>query len=109
MPRRGRARRVAARQTQLGQRKKRHTGGPETPYVAVESPVTRPERPDGAPEDIPPQAPTSRPAAATVPTQTRHAEPRAAVYNYVGPELRRILGFSSGFIVVLIALTFVLR
>lgn len=77
--------------------------------AAVEPPVTRPARPDGGQEEISQEAPRPQPPVASIHSQFRHTETRATVYNYVGPELKRILGLSSVFVVVLVALTFVLR
>ena len=52
-----------------------------------------------------------RPAttATVTPPVRRRPEPRPAVYAYVGPELKRIFVLSGSVLVVLVALSFVLR
>ena len=110
MPHRGKSRRVAARQTQQGQKKKRPNPGPSgSPAIAAAAPVKVGE--DG------PKPRTERPTETSIPqpfeTQRpyypRQAESRTSVYSYVRPELARILGFSGVILAILIALTFVLR
>lgn len=110
MPQRGRSRRAAARQTQMSQRKKRHDKGP----TGIPTPVTGPQvaaQEDGSEPHSERHLDTasSQPAAAHRPSLTRHAERRPTVYNYIGSELKRIIGISAGMVAILIAITFVLR
>ena len=110
MPQRGRSRRMAARQAQLGQRKKRHTPGASgIPSTTDALPVTRAG--DGAEPLGAKAADASRPQpiAGQRPSPGRQAEPRPAVYAYVKSELKRIAGLSAGILAILIILTFVLR
>ena len=108
MPQRGKSRRTAARQTQLGQRKRRQTRGPSgtpagsEPRPAIESVSAAAE---GVSADVTsiPQPSSQRQSS------PRAAEARPAVYAYVAPELRRILTFSGATLAILVALTFVLR
>lgn len=95
MPNRGR--RIAARQAQLGQKRKRGRG----------------------PSGIPSTADTemgehglghSTPETATLAEQTtttRRTSTQPAAYRYVGSELRRVLLVSCVIIIVLVALSFI--
>lgn len=108
MPQRGRSRRTAARQTQLGQHKRRQTRGPSgIPAASEPKPATEsvPVAAEGVSADLPsiPQPASQRQSS------PRAAEARPAVYAYVAPELRRILTFSGATLAILVGLTFVLR
>ena len=109
MPQRGRAKKAAARQTQLGQRKKRHAKGPSDALSATASPpVARPE--DGA-AALPARsdAPTHQPGAAQRAPSGRHTDVRPTANSYVGPEIKRIMVLSSAILAVLVVLTFIMR
>ncbi len=108
MPQRGKSRRTAARQTQLGQRKRRQTRGPSgTPTAPEPKPAT--ESVAVSAEGVTPDTlPTPQPSLQRQ-SSPRAAEARPAVYAYVAPELRRILTFSGATLAILVALTFVLR
>ncbi|MCZ6535376.1 MAG: hypothetical protein V3U95_06310 [Dehalococcoidia bacterium] len=108
MPRKGR--RVAAKQAQLGQKRKRGRGPSGIPVVmppqnrdGQAATVTRPEAATIA-EARP--IPTSAPSIA----QTRRVETRnrPLVYSFVGAEIRRIMLLSSVIIAILVTLSFVL-
>lgn len=107
MPQRGKSRRTAARQTQLGQRKRRQTRGPSgTPAASEPKPAAEPV--SVAAEAVSPDM-SSPPQPSPQRQSTPRAEARPAVYAYVAPELRRILTFSGATLAILVALTFVLR
>ena len=108
MPQRGKSRRTAARQTQLGQHKRRQTRGPSGTPVA---PEPRPAAESVSPiiEGVDPAAPSTNQPSVQRQNTPRGAEARPAVYAYVAPELRRILTFSGATLAILVALTFVLR
>ena len=111
MPQRGRSKRAAARQAQLGQRKKKHTRTPSEALAPGSAPdVKEPENGAEPLVEKRPEAPRA-PAAVTPrpPLPTRQAQPRPAVYSYAGPELKRIMVVSAGALAILIGLTFVLR
>ena len=105
MPQRGRSRRAAARQTQLGQRKKRHT------RVSVGEAAAVGVRPadGGAAVAARPDVPAAQVPTATRPAPSRPQEPRPVAYAYVVPELKRILVIASGAFAILIVLSVVLR
>ena len=109
MPQRSRSRRAAARQTQLGQRKKRTTRGPSG--IPAEVPAAPAETSgDGSPVDERRmETPTTQAAVGQRPASVRQQEPRPTVYNYVRPEVTRIVLLSTTMLVVLIVLSFVLR
>ena len=109
MPQQGRSRRVAAQQTQAGQRKKRRSRGPSGIPSATHTPQAQDEA--GPLPAIEAVQDASRPQAAELPrrTPTRPAEPRAALYAYVRPELTRIFGLTAGVLATLIGLSFVLK
>jgi hypothetical protein len=108
MPRKGR--RVAAKQAQLGQKRKRGRGPSGIP-------VTPPQNTDGqAVEVTRPEATTiaeARPIPTSAPSvaQTRRVETRnrPLVYSFVGPEIRRITLLSGVILAILVALSFVLN
>ncbi len=105
MPQRGRTRRAAARQTQLGQKKKRHIKVSVGDAAAV---GVRPADETAAvatSSDVPAaQVPTP-----TLPAPSRPAEARPLAYSFVVPELKRILGVSVSAFTILIILSVVLR
>ena len=105
MPQRGRSRQAAARQTQLGQKKKRHA------RVSVgESVAAGVGPPDGeATATTRPEAPAAQIHGVARPATTRPPEPRPLAYSYLVPELKRILGIAGSAFAILVILTFVLR
>ena len=112
MPQRGRSKRAAARQTQLGQRKKRQSRGSSavtrTAHSLDAAPVTDAEVAPAAEYKAEPRAlGTAPPAAATPPS--RPAEPKPAIHGYVKSEVQRIGVLAAGVLIILIALSFVLR
>ena len=110
MPTRGRSRRMAHRQAELGQRKKRRDSDLQAsrPASAALDATHAPENTSSLTAE--PAAPTPRPVVAAPPSSLpRQAEPRPAIYNYVRPELKRILTLGSVVFGILIALSFVLR
>ena len=117
MPDKGR--RVASRQAQLGRRKRRQNRGPSgapsdgaTTAIAENQPADRvatQEREPTTPTQDARAAAPSRPAPASLrrsPTRARAERPMA--YNYIGPELRRILILFGVQIVILVVLAFFL-
>ncbi len=108
MPQRGKSRRAAARQTQLGQKKKRSVKGPSDILPLRETATTTTGESADTAEEVrtlpqtPALAPAPRPPA-------RRATERATVYNYIGPEMKRILILSGGVVALLIAFSFFLR
>ena len=132
----GKARRVASRQAQLSRRRKRQqernpaepaesptraqaavsvqpevvapdtevepttAGGIETPIEAPSVPAPRSHRPTPQPRAVAHTAPAA-PAA-------RGRRERPAAYNYIGPELRRIMALASGVLAVIVALGFLI-
>ena len=109
MPQRGRSKKAAARQTQLGQRKKRQARAPQ-PEFPLDTPQLAPApvadlggEVSSTPEPARPSPviPRSAPARGQV--------SRASVYNYIGPEVKRIGILSTVILTVLIVLTVVLR
>ncbi len=108
MPQRGKSRRTAARQTQLGQRKRRQTRGPSGTPAASE-PRQAPESVSVGAENVIPDAVSTPQPSLQRQSAPQQREARPAVYAYVAPELRRILTFSGATIAILVALTFVLR
>ena len=102
-----RSRLAASRQTQLGQKKKRHGKGPAGAATQESPPTTGGEAGDtGAEAQMLSQTPTLAPASQ--PYIQRPAE-RASVYNHVGAEAKRILALSGGVLALLIVLSFILR
>ena len=110
MPQRGSSKRVAARQAQLAQRKKRQSPGPSGIPPTTEALDVRKAGDGGesqgrtSPDSASPQS-----VEGQRPTPVRRAEPRPAVYSYVKSEIKRIAGLSAGILAILIVLTFVLR
>ena len=110
MPQRGRSRRVAARQSQLKQRKKRPVKGPSGVPVTTAAPGEGELEAEGAVQgESPSVSPVAQPVAPRRPAPFRQSETRATVYQYVKPEIRRIAILASGILVILVALSFVLR
>lgn len=138
MPQRGRSRRVAARQAQLGQRKKRQTRGSPGMSPATHAPQVGDAEALPSPEDGADHLGEKRPDAVSVvrrpgsssplgtgpaaaqrpsvgagprtrPSPGRQAQPRPTVYDYVKPEIKRIAILSAGIVAILIVLTFVLK
>jgi len=110
MPQRGKSRRTAARQTQMGQNKRRQTKGPSGVPMATE-PLSEVPEEETTPSLEGRDGPLPRPRSSLVqrPAPSRAPEIRPAVYAYVVPELKRILTFSSATFATLIVLTFFLR
>ena len=119
----GKARRVASRQAQLNQRRKKQQRGPRG--IPVAQPMASPEddqaglgvatqvAESAAPTSAPSPRPQPSPAAGrTGPAAGSLAPSRArreytTSTNYIGAELRRILVMAGVVLAVLIALTFV--
>jgi hypothetical protein len=112
----GKARRVAARQSQLNRRRKKQQRGPSgTPSIAPAQ-VQVDDRPTDEVAEQPEQATTPAPAPrrpSPVAAQLAPANPlrsarvrgeRPDAYNYVGSEVRRILGMASVVVAALVAL-----
>ena len=110
MPRQGKSRRAAARQGQLGQRKRRQERGPSGfPMTEVAPPSRAGEDGPGIPIAGDAPQPTPQLAAAPRGSASRQATARLTVYNYVGAEVKRILAMAVVAIVVLVAVSFVLK
>ena len=112
----GKARRVASRQSQLNRRRRKQQRGPSGTPLAAPAQV---EIEDGPPDDaaiqpIDTEAPAPAPVrSAPVAAQSgatgavrsaRVRGERPDAYNYVGPEVRRILAMASVVVVVLIVI-----
>ena len=105
MPQSGRSRRAAARQTQLGQKKKRHNKVSLGDAAAVGVRPVDETAAVATSTDVPAaQVPTP-----TLPVPSRPAEPRPVAYSFVVPELKRILGVAVSAFAILIILSVVLR
>jgi hypothetical protein len=115
MPDKGR--RIASRQAQIGRRKRRQNrspGGPPSDGAATAvaenqpaHPIAVQDRDSTTPAQDTKAAAPSRPAAASLrqsPARARAERPMA--YQYVGPELRRILILSGLLIVILVVIAF---
>ena len=111
----GKARRVAARQSQLNRRRKKQQRGPSgTPVAPVQ--VQMDDRPmdevDVEPEQDEVYAPAPmrptraavQPAPANPPRAARARGERPDAYNYVGSEIRRILAMGGVVVVALVVL-----
>ena len=109
MPQRGKSRRAAARQTQLGQRKKRQTRSPSEIPDTPRPPQVRQAVDGSGALSTPPDAGRPQPTAPARPFQGRQAEPRRTVYQYIGPEIKRILSLSAVILGIIVVLSFVLR
>ena len=116
----GKARRVASRQSQLNRRRRKQQRGPSGTPLAAPAQV---EVEDGSPDDaaiqpIETEAPAPAPVrSAPVAAQSgatgavrsaRVRGERPDAYNYVGPEVRRILVMASVVFVALIVIGFLL-
>ena len=112
----GKARRVAARQSQLNRRRRKQQRGPSGTPPAVPAQV---QVDDGPSDEVAVQpiqteapAPATRRATPVAPQpgptgQLRSARVRGErpdAYNYVGPEIRRILAMASVVVVALVVL-----
>ena len=123
----GKARRVASRQAQLGRKRKRQQARPSDAQPAVlvpaeiedDSTVTESQTAAEPPRPTPPPAPirpspvaarnnAATPASAGFRSPGRARRERPATYNYIGSEVRRILGMSSVVLAVIIVLGIVL-
>ncbi len=109
MPQRGKSRKTAARQTQLGQRKKRQARGPSG--IPITPPTTEAVEPgDGNSEAVEGRPAPTRAATAVAPRPAvARPDPRPRVYQYVGAEVKRILALGSVALAILIVLAFVIR
>ena len=107
MPQRGRSKRVAARQAQLGQRKKRGSRvQTEVPLDISSPPVTEiPVGDQGTTTALEPPRPTATPR----PFLSRQPASTPTVYSYIGPEIKRIATLASVIVAALTVLTIVLR
>jgi len=115
----GKGRRVASRQAELGKKRRRQTRGaasvtaegseavPVTPAITIgETAVAtgvRESPPVATRSQSPVQSRSNAPQANRTPTRARLDRP--AAYNYVMPELRRILIMSGTLLGVLIGLS----
>ena len=112
MPQRGKSKRVAARQAQLGQRKKRQPRGSslvtQTAPSSDAAAVTDAEVAPTAEYQPEPAVQEAAPVARMTPP-SRPPEPKPAIYGYVKSEVQRIGILATGVLVILIVLTFVLR
>ena len=109
----GKARRVAARQSQLNRRRKKQQRGPSGTPLAVPAQVLVNDGPSDEvavqPKETEAPAPVSRRAPSVAAPPGPAGQPRSArirgerpdAYNYVGPEIRRILAMAG---VVMVAL-----
>ena len=112
----GKARRVAARQSQLNRRRRKQQRGPSgtPPVVADQVQVDDPPSGEVAVQPKQTAAPAPAPARATpAAAQPGLASPlrsarvrgeRPDAYNYVGPEIRRILAMAGVVLVALVVL-----
>lgn len=113
----GKGRRVASRQAQLGRRRRRQNRGPggtqtserpaeDSRNQAAKTAATTVEEPPEPAPDGRATAPSrsASPAAQPRPARTRAERPPA--YNYIAPELRRIVILAGILTIVLIVLAF---
>ena len=112
----GKARRVAARQSQLNRRRRKQQRGPSgtPPVVAAQVQVDDPPSDEAAVQSKQPAAPASAsmrftPVAAqagpaTPPRFARVRGERPDAYSYVGTEIRRILAMAGVVLVILVVL-----
>jgi len=115
MPDKGR--RVASRQAQLGRRRRRQNRGPggappvelapeESNRRAFQPVATRVPEADGASPSAGPPASTRAVSVAAQSRSARTRTERPTAYNFVAPELRRILVLSGVLTAVLVVLAF---
>ncbi len=106
MPNKGR--KIASRQAQVRDKKKR---GRAAPQVFEAGPVQPAAPVDDAEEEAPPLQPTPAivQARASVSKRRSRATEPVAGYKYLGTELRRIGLITSLIVVILVALTVLLR
>ena len=109
MPQRGRSRRASARQTQLGQRKKKQPKSSSEIPAPPRPPQVRQAGDGSGAISTPPDATRPQPAAPARAFQARQAEPRRTVYQYIVPEIKRILSLSAVIMGIIVVLSFVLR
>ena len=104
-----RGRRVASNQSRVSQRRRRGRGPSGTPATPSEPPQQLGgEEPEvGAPAAAVAAA-APRTAAAIAPVRRTEPRSRPTVYQYVKPEIKRILVLSGAIIAVLVVLSFVL-
>lgn len=112
----GKARRVAARQSQLNQRRRKQQRGPSGTPPVVPAQVQVDDLPSdevaAQPQQPAAPAPASRRASPVAPQPGPVSQPRSArvrgerpdAYNYVGPEIRRILAMASVVVAALVVL-----
>ena len=112
----GKARRVAARQSQLNRKRRKQQRGPSGTPPAVAAQVQVDDQPSDEVAAQPEQ--TSVPARASMRATPVAAQPAPAsplrsgrvrgerpdAYNYVGPEIRRILAMAGVVVVALVIL-----
>ena len=115
----GKARRVAARQSQLNRKRRKQQRGPSGTPPVVPAQVQVDDRPSDEVAAQPEQpqhsaapAPASRRASPVAPQSGPISQPRSArvrgerpdAYNYVGAEVRRILAMAGVVVVALVVL-----
>ena len=112
----GKARRVASRQSQLNRRRRKQQRGPSGTPPVVAAQVQVDDQPSD--EDAVEPKRTAAPAPASMRATPAAAQPGAAIaprfsrirgerpdaYNYVGPEIRRILAMAGVVVVALVVL-----
>ena len=104
-----RGRRIASNQSKVSQRRRRGTGPSGTPATPSSPPQQfgGEEREVGVPAAAV-AASTPGPAAAIAPVRRTEPRSRPTVYQYIKPEIQRILVLSGAIIAVLVVLSFVL-
>lgn len=106
MPQRGRSKRVASRQAELGQKKKRQARPQtETPLDTTPRVDEAQEADQGTTAALEPARPTPTPRSFL----GRQPAPTPSVYNYINAEMKRIGILSTAILAALIVFTFVLR
>ena len=112
----GKARRVAARQSQLNRRRRKQQRGPSgtPPVVAAQVHVDDPTSGEVAvqpeqtrapvPASMPATPAAAQPGPASPPRSARVRGERPDAYTYVGPEIRRILSMAGVAVVALLVL-----
>ena len=99
----GRGHRIASRQAQLGQRRRRQ--GRAAPTLPASPPPVSVEEEEAQSQPAPQTAPV---AASPRPAPRARPEYRPGVLNYIGPELKRIAALGTLSVVVLVVLGVVL-
>ena len=100
-----RGRRIASNQSKVSQRRRSGRGPSGTP--ATPQQLGGEEREVGVPAAAV-AASTPGPAAAIAPVRRTEPRSRPTVYQYIKPEIQRILVLSGAIIAVLVVLSFVL-